>query len=365
MNISLKDIPIRDIVNGYVDSIDTGVRGYCGRLNIRPPYQREFVYKDAQRDAVIDTVFKGFPLNTIYWSKNADGTFEVLDGQQRTISICQFCEGDFSINLNGRTKWFHNLTDDEKEKILSYELKVYICEGNESEKLEWFKTINIAGEKLREQELRNAVYTGSWLEAAKRYFSKNGCAAYELGKKYLNGSPIRQDYLETTLKWISNGDIEGYMSAHQHDPNADELRYYFEDVIRWVERYFPTYRAKLMQGLPWGDFYNAHKGDALKSDEMEAAIVKLIADEEVENKKGIYAYLLTGAEKHLNLRAFPDDIAQRKYDEQQGKCPMCGKEFRIDEMEADHIKPWHKGGKTTEDNCQMLCRHCNRTKSGK
>lgn len=225
--------------------------------------------------------------------------------------------------------------------------------------------VNIAGVKLTDQELRNAVYTGPWLSDAKRYFSKNGCAAWELGKGYLKGSPIRQDFLETAIKWLSKGDIEGYMTAHQQDKNADELWHYYEDVIRWVERYFPVYREKLMKGLSWGDFYNAHKNDNLDKDKLEDEIKRLLKDDEVENKKGIYAYLLGGEDKYLSLRAFPDDIAQAVYDKQGGVCPMCAKHFQIEEMEADHIVPWHRGGKTVIENCQMLCQHCNRTKSGK
>src|SRR5690606_23188166 len=177
MNIELKEITVRELTDGYEDNEEGGVIGFGGKLDIRPPYQREFIYKEKQRDAVIDTILKNFPLNVMYWAVREDGNFEVIDGQQRTISICQYVNGDFAYMF----KYFHNLKDDEKQKILDYKLMVYICSGTDSEKLEWFKTINIAGENLTDQELRNAVYSGSWVTDAKRYFSKNGCAAYQIG----------------------------------------------------------------------------------------------------------------------------------------------------------------------------------------
>jgi hypothetical protein len=230
MKIDLKEIPVRELTDGYADNAEAGVVGYGGRLDVRPPYQREFIYKDKQRDAVIDTIIKDFPLNVMYWAVRENGDFEVIDGQQRTISICQFVEGDFA--FEGR--YFHNLQKDEQETILAYRLMVYQCSGTDSEKLGWFKTINIAGEKLTDQELRNAVYSGPWVSDAKRYFSKNGCPAYGIGSDYVNGSPIRQDYLETAIDWLNVGDIEGYMAKQQHKPNANELWLYFQCVISWV-----------------------------------------------------------------------------------------------------------------------------------
>lgn len=244
MDIKLREIPIRELIAGYINNAEDGVVGYGGRLNIRPKYQREFVYKDKQRDSVIETVRKDFPLNVMYWVANPDGTYEVLDGQQRTISICEYVTGNFSLNF----QYFHNLEEVEKEQILDYTLMIYFCEGNDREKLDWFETINIAGEKLTAQELRNAIYTGTWLTDAKRYFSKTGCAAYGIGSDYLNGSPIRQDYLETAIDWISGGGeekIKEYMSKHQHDPNANELWLYYQNVINWVKVIFPNYRKEM------------------------------------------------------------------------------------------------------------------------
>ena len=361
MKIQLEQIKIRDVVNGYVNNdADNSVVGFGGKLNIRPKYQREFVYNEKQRAEVINTIKHGFPLNVMYWCKNDDGTFEVLDGQQRTISICEFVSGVFS--FEGR--YFNNLTDTEREQILNYELMVYICEGNDKEKLDWFKIINIAGEKLTDQELRNAIFTGEWLSDAKRYFSKNGCAAYKVGEKYLNGSPIRQDYLETAIRWISNDDVEEYMAKHQHEPNANELWLYFQKVINWVQVVFPNYR-KEMKGIEWGFYYNEYKSVNYNSKKLEEKIVELMVDDDVSKKSGIYEYLLDGKEKHLSIRAFTDKIKREAYEKQGGICAKCGGHFELKEMEADHITPWHDGGKTIADNCQMLCRECNRRKSGK
>jgi hypothetical protein len=359
MKIELNEIFIRDLIKDYVDNQEEGVFGYGGKLNIRPKYQREFVYKDKQRDAVIETVQKNFPLNVMYWVKN-ENNFEVLDGQQRTISICQYVNGDYSIN----SRAWHNLTKDEQEQILNYKLMIYFCEGTDSEKLAWFRIINIAGEKLTDQELRNAVYTGTWLTDAKRYFSKSGCAAYGLANNYVNGSAIRQDYLETALSWISEGHIEDYMSKNQHEPNANELWLYFQNVINWVKVVFPNYR-KEMKGIEWGIFYNKYKSKKFNSTELEKQIIKLIDDDDVTNNKGIYPYLLTGDEKYLSIRLFTDKEKRKAYENQKGICLKCKKHFEIEEMDGDHITPWVEGGKTLPDNLQMLCKECNRRKGKK
>jgi len=367
MDIALKEITVGALVDGYKDNEEEGVTGYGGRLNIRPKYQREFIYKDPQRDAVIDTLQKGFPLNTMYWMVNDNDTFEVLDGQQRTISICQFVSSKFSMkNLFGRQElmYFSNLTDAEQQKILDYRLMIYFCQGTDRERLEWFRTINIAGEELTEQEVRNAVYTGEWLTDAKRHFSKTGCAAYGLAKEYLSGVAIRQDYLETALQWISNNDIERYMSAHQHSENASELWQYFQSVIHWVKTTFPRYRRE-MKGLAWGELYNRYKDVSLNAADLEKEVARLMEDEDVTNKKGIYAYLLDGQEKHLNIRDFRDSEKRTAYEKQAGICAHCRKHFEIGEMDADHITPWHEGGRTTAENCQVLCKECNRRKGGR
>lgn len=360
MNIELKEITVRELFKNYEDNYEEGVRGYDGKLDIRPPYQREFIYKDKQRDAVIDTIQKEFPLNVMYWSVREDGNFEIIDGQQRTISVCQYIEGDFSF----KGLYFHNLQNDKQEQILNYKLMIYFCSGTDSEKLEWFKTINIAGEKLTDQELRNAVYHGSWVSDAKRYFSKNGCAAYGLGGSFLNGSAIRQDYLETTIKWISIDSINNYMAVHQNEPNANELWLYYQNVISWVKVVFPKYRRE-MKGIDWGFLYNEFKKQNFDSKKLEVAVSQLMEDEDVTNKKGIYLYVLSGKEKYLNIREFTQNQKREAYENQKGICAVCKEHFEIDEMEADHITPWHLGGKTSSENCQMLCKEDNRRKSGR
>jgi len=368
MKIELHKITVRKVVDGFQDNAIEGVVAYGGKLDVRPKYQREFVYKEKQRDAVIETIKKGFPLNVMYWMVKGDGTYEMLDGQQRTISIGQYVSGDFSLD----NRFFHNLTKEEQDQILDYELMIYFCEGTDKERLEWFKTINIAGEKLTDQEIRNAVYTGPWLSDAKIKFSKPNCAAYLLandGGALLSGSPIRQEYLETALSWINNGEIEDYMAKHQHDENANELWDYFQNVIAWVRKTFPNYR-KEMAHVNWGELYNQFKDKKLNPVKLESEIKELMQDEDVTKKSGIYPYVLTRKEKYLNIREFTEKMKREAYERQNGICPWCKKEKRskqkwdIEEMEADHIKPWREGGKTIAENCQMLCKEHNRIKSG-
>ncbi len=364
MNIDLKEITINNITDGFEDSDEAGVVAYGGKLDIRPPYQREFIYKDKQRDAVIDSVRKDFPLNVMYWAVRNDGHYEVIDGQQRTISICQYVNGDFSIDGLA----FHNLQDDQQQQILDYKLMVYFCSGTDSEKLDWFRTINIAGEEHTDQELRNAVYAGPWTANAKRYFSKTGCPAYGLASDYLKGTAIRQEYLETAIEWhagaTSAGTIEEYMSKHQDDPNAVALWNYFRSVIDWTKASFPKYRRE-MKGVKWGPLYNEFGSKALDADTLEKQVAKLMMDDDVQRKSGIYPYVLDGDERHLNIRSFSDNMKREAYERQKGVCVKCKKKFELHEMEGDHIKPWHEGGKTNTANCQMLCKDDNRRKSWK
>ena len=364
MRITLKKISVRDLVDDYHDDGEGGVRGYSGKLDIRPPFQREFVYKDKQRDAVVETINNGFPLNMMYWAVRQDGTYEVIDGQQRKISVAQYVKGDYS--LDGR--YFHNLQDDEQERILNYPLQVYVCEGNASEKLDWFRIINIAGEKLTGQELRNAVYAGPWVSDAKRYFSRKGaaCPAYAVGSRYVNGRADRQEYLEAAIQWIKDEGqtIEEYMAAHQHDRTASALWNHFQSVINQVEAIFPNYREP-MKGVDWGGLYGQLKDESLDPERLEAKVARLMIDDDVTKKGGIYSYLLTGEERHLNIRAFSDAMKQKAFERQEGVCSSCKKVFEMSEMDADHIDPWSNGGKTAQENCQMLCKPCNRRKSNK
>lgn len=315
MKIELQKITIRELVEGYVDDPEGGVSGYGGRLDIRPAYQREFVYKEKDRDAVIRTVMRGFPLNVMYWAKRKDGTFEVMDGQQRTISICRYVAGDFAWGeLELGRRYFHRQPEDIQRKFLDYELMVYLCEGEESEKIDWFRTINIAGLELTEQEMRNAIYPGPFVSDAKRYFSKPGCVAYKLGGKYLKGDLDRQAYLETALMWIANTDkakaVDDYMCIHQGDGEATKLWLHFQKVINWVETIFPTYRRE-MKGLDWGRLYARYGTRAYNPQKLDREVAELMADRDVQRHSGIYEFLLSDRTlfEKLNLRTFdPDDM---------------------------------------------------------
>ncbi len=370
MNITLKTIPIRDLVDGYQDDGEGGVTGYGGRLDIRPPYQREFVYKEKQRNAVIETINSGFPLNTMYWAVREDGRYEVIDGQQRTISAAQYVAGDFS--LKGR--YFHNLPEDEKHQILNYVLQVYICKGKPSEKLKWFETVNMVGERLTPQELRNAVFAGPWVSDAKRYFSRKGaaCPAYAIGSRYVTGRTDRQEYLETAISWIAGASsakdtdetIRDYMGQHQQDTSAAELWKHFQAVISRVETVFPGYRPA-MKGVDWGGLYERLRDEIRESEALEVEVSRLMLDDDVTKKSGIWPYLLTGQERHLSIRVFSVAMKQQAFEKQAGICPRCSEQFEIVAMEADHITPWSEGGRTIAENCQMLCRDCNRRKSSR
>jgi len=364
VKIQQLDLTVRDLIEGYYDDGEGGVVGYGGALDIRPPFQREFIYDDKERKAVINSILKGFPLNVMYWASRDDGRFEIIDGQQRTISIAQYVAEKPGFSFEGLG--FDNLQSDIKEKILNYELMVYVCSGTDSEKLEWFEIINIAGKRLSNQELLNAIYHGSWVTDAKRYFSKRGCPAYQIGRDYLRNSVKveRQEYLETAIKWISENNIKEYMRLNQECESAAPLWEYFQAVIDWIKATFTTYR-KSMKGVDWGGLYKRCKDCEIDPDELEAEIETLLDDEEVQRESGIYPYVLTREEKHLNLRAFDARMKRRLYRKQNGICAICEKDFGISEMEADHITPWSEGGKTIEQNCQMLCRKCNREKSSK
>lgn len=368
MKIELKQITIRDLTDGYNDMEDEGVVAYGGKLNVRPKYQRNFVYDDKKRNEVIRSVKRGFPINVMYWAVNSDGTFEMLDGQQRTISICEYVGKKFSINA----AYFQTLTEDERNAFLDYPLQVYFCEGSDKEKLEWFEIINIATEVLTAQELRNAVYTGEWLTDAKRKFSKRNCVASKMNNGLVSGDPNRQLLLEHVLEWCAEKeDIKGkknemicqYMANHQMDKNANREWQYFQDVINWAHKIFGEKVISIMKGQEWGALYNAHHETFYDSDDVAKEVSRLLKDDDVTNKKGIIEYVLTRDERHLSIRAFTQAQKEQMYEEQGGICPCCGQHFELSEMEADHRKPWSKGGKTEIANGQMLCADCNRKKS--
>lgn len=370
MTIKQIEVSVRDITRGYINNDEQGVRGYNGQLDIRPPYQREFIYNEKEQQAVITTVLNGYPLNVMYWvkrSEDAECPYEVMDGQQRTLSLCEYVDGKFSYDF----KNFFNQPKDIQERILNYKLTVYVCEGEPSEKLEWFKTINIAGKPLNEQEINNAIFAGPFVSDAKRHFSKSNCGAYRLGKDLVNGIAIRQDYLKKALEWMADHETReghrqtpvGYMATHQHDPNANNLWSYFQQVLNWAITNFDMRRFKrIMKGLDWALYYDTYSKKTLNTSEMAQQISVLMRDSEIQRLNGIIPYVLTGDERHLDLRTFPDDIKMAVWEQQKHICPHCGKEFDFEFMEGDHITPWREGGRTVIENCQMLCRECNRRK---
>lgn len=373
MTIKQIEVTVGDITRGYVNNDELGVRGYDGRLDIRPPYQREFIYNEKERQAVITTVLHGYPLNVMYWVKRSDDAecpYEVMDGQQRTLSLCEYVDGKFSHEF----KNFFNQPEDIRRRILDYRLTVYVCEGEPSEKLEWFKTINIAGKPLNEQEINNAVYAGPFVSDAKRHFSKSNCAAYRLAKDLVIGTPIRQDFLKKALEWMAEHEtrqghvqsVVGYMARHQHDPNANNLWSYFQNVANWAITNFDLrHFKKIMKGLDWAGLYDRFHDHVLDTVELTGRISALMGDDEIQRQQGIIPYVLTGDERHLDLRGFSENVKLAVWERQGHICPLCGKEFGYEFMEGDHIIPWRAGGRTVPENCQMLCRECNRRKSGK
>lgn len=383
MKINLMKLKVRDLVQGYnEDAVTSKVSAWNGNLDVRPEYQREYVYDDKQRDSVINTVLHGFPLNIMYFvdrGENVEGArYEVLDGQQRIISICRFKTlSALSVKLPAPTGGsnavnFPNLFDEQQEAFLDYELQVYVCEGTEKEKIEWFEVINIAGEKLEKQEIRNAVLHSAWLTDAKSAFSRHNGAVNKKYGKYFSGDVIRQKYLETAFRWHADAEgiqdkdtetvIRRYMMNHSSDKNADALWKYTEDVFNWVEKTFGKF-DKTMNGVEWGYLYNKHKDDSLDPDDIHKQIETLMADDEVQKKSAIYEYILTGEKKVLNLRSFSEKDKITMYNRQKGLCAICGKPFGIKDMRGDHVVPWSKGGVTDISNGQMLCVTCNLAKS--
>jgi len=365
MKQEIQRFSIRSFYDGYKETADDVV-AFGGLLNVRPKFQREFIYPPDKQEAVIQSILKDCIIGFFTWSLNNDGTYSNIDGQQRSISILRFISGRYSINYEGKPNFFFNLPAEVQKRILDYELYVVLIEGTDEEKLDWFRIINIAGMVLTDQELRNATYSGPWLESAKLYFSKPNCPAYNIGSKYLNGAVNRQDYLEKALEWISDKKPEDYMAKHQLETNADELWDYFKKVIDWIKTIFPVYRKEL-KGLDWGKLYKTYSCNTYDPDVLEEKIKTLMMDDDVTKKAGIYEYVLSSGinEKVLNIRSFTDSQKRAAYEKQSGICPKCGKHFGIEEMEGDHIIPWSLGGKTEVENLQMLCKDCNRVKSNK
>lgn len=385
MQITKTKINVKDLVNGYVNDTDTdiekGVYAYDGKLCVRPAFQRSFVYDKQQENAVIDTVLKGFPLNLMYWVDNGDGTYDCLDGQQRTISLCNFADGISSIKNpainDGKATYIHNLhrTNPELEQAFyDYELEVYICKGTKAEQLAWFKTINIAGEELYPQELRNVSYVSPWLTDAKRYFSKaNGsstakCPAERIGGEYTNKNANRQEILAQVISWIMDTDIKDdeaicqYMEDHVLDKDASDLWNYFNNVINWVTEIFPGVYDKGMKTVNWGKLYNEYKNIDIDPDEIADEFQELMeakATKELDiSVAKICEYCISHDDTLLKHRAFNEAQKTTLYNRQKGICPDCGKHFLKSEMHAHHIVPWYNGGLTELDNGVMLCKEC-------
>jgi len=385
MKIEIPVVTIRELVSKYKDSGQNGVVAFAGKLNVRPAYQREFVYEPEDRNRVNQSVYNGLPLNSMYWAKNPDGTFEVIDGQQRIISICQFITNNdghgnpIAINFNGKNnQTFKGLSLEKQKEILDYQLQVYVCIGTDDEKLDWFHTINIAGKQMTEQELLNANYTGQWLTNAKACFSKKSnniainYAFYNNNEKdtllsVTSEAANRQELLALVLKWISNYNSEeyaepkDYMAKHRNDNNADELWAYYISVIDWVKGLFPNYR-KEMKGVEWGVLYNKYHTNKYDVNVIEDELSRLfnIYDEDPDglNKGGFYEYVLSGNKNLIWKRLFSQKQQRQAWINQSKKCAICGKCFDVKDMEAHHKIAYGDGGETVVNNCMMLCHDC-------
>lgn len=387
MNTELRtDITVEEICKGfhYNELEGKGLYGLSGKLTIQPEYQRNYIYADGKKDvAVIDSVLKGYPIGLIYFNKVGDDKFEVLDGQQRITSLGRFVEGVLSIiDESGIPQDINSIATDKREKILKTKLLIYICEGTESEIKEWFRTINIAGVPLKPQELLNAVFSGPFVTKAKEEFSNSQNAHIQMWSHFINGTANRQDFLERALDWVSKGNISDYMKQHRRDDNITELKTYFNAVLGWVNSVFPTPYDK-MKGLEWGRLYETYHKQPYDPQKVDERVAELLDDPQVENNSGVFEYVLGGEQdtKLLNVRVFDEKIKRQVYklqtDDAEMKgisnCPYCaiGHEatktriWKLSEMDADHVSAWSKGGATTIENCQMLCKTHNRAKGNR
>ena len=379
------DITIKDICDGFVynELEGKGLYGLSGKLTIQPEYQRNYIYADGKKDvAVIDSIISGYPLGLIYFNEPENGRYEVLDGQQRITSFGRFVTNKFAIKVDGMEQYFSGLPENLQKKILEYPLTIYICQGEEKEIKDWFKTINIAGVPLNEQELRNAIYSGPFVTKAKEEFSNSQNANIQKWSAYISGSVNRQSFLETALEWVSDGNIEGYMSEHRFNDNINELKTHFTSVIDWISSVFMDLTSD-MCGVEWGRLYSEYHKKPYNPQEVSRKLQELYDDPYVKNHKGIFEYILGGCSdtKLLDVRIFDDATKKRVYSVQTkeatekgiSNCPLCaiGHEanstriYKLDEMDADHVSAWSKGGATSEENCQMLCKTHNRAKGNR
>lgn len=388
MKTTLKtDITIKDICEGFVynELEGKGLFGLAGKLTIQPEYQRNYIYADGKKDvAVINSVLNEYPLGLLYFNKRKDGQLEVLDGQQRITSLGRFVTGRFAIkDANGMEHYFDGLAEDKQKLILATKLLVYECEGVESEIKEWFKTVNIAGIPLNEQELLNAVYSGTFVTLGKEEFSNSQNANIQKWRSYLSGSVDRQDYWRTALAWVSKGEIDDYMSRHRHDDNIKEVLTYFNSVLGWIDSIFPVVYSE-MKGLEWGRLYETYHRQPYNPTLMNDKVKELMMDPYIKELKGIFEYLLGGEQdpKLLNIRFFDEATKRSVYQQQteaaknaqHSNCPYClmstqeaqrTKIWKLEDMDADHVTAWSKGGSTDASNCQMLCKTHNRAKGNR
>ena len=392
MDTDLKQYTVAEVTKGFVynELEGKGLFGLDGDLVIQPEYQRHYIYGDGKKDvAVIDSLLKGYPLGLIYFvdtSATSGPHLEVLDGQQRITSVGRFVTGKFAIVRNGKEQTFSSLAKEDRDRITESKLLVYVCSGTEAEIKEWFQTINIAGVPLKPQELRNAIYSGPFVTAAKAVFSNSNNANQQKWSHFVNGDPKRQEVLEDALDWVAsakNQTIDGYMAAHRHDTGIHELETYFTTVIDWIDSVFTAPPDKAMRGLDWGALYEKYKGTAYKADQLNERLQELLNDPSVKDKKGIYPYILGGEEdpRLLNVRLFEDSVKKAAYKRQTDKataagisnCPLCAvgdnankaRIYKEKEMEADHVAAWSKGGLSTLENCEMLCVTHNRSKGNR
>lgn len=380
------DLTVKDINEGFVynEYEGKGLFGWNGKLTIQPEYQRNYIYADGKKDvAVIESLLKEYPLGLLYFVKVGEDKYEILDGQQRVTSFGRYITGKFAVkDENGMEQYFDGLSEYKKNKILNASLTIYICEGEESEIKEWFKTINIVGVPLNNQELLNAIYSGPFVTMAREEFSNSSNAYIQKWSAYIKGDVNRQDYLATALNWVSKGNIDSYMSLHRYDTNINELKTYFNSVIDWISSVFKDVKSD-MRGLPWGEFYEKYHRNSYDASIVSKKLCELYADQSVTNTKGIYEYILGGCvdTKLLEIRVFDDNIKRVVYEQQTNtakaknisNCPLCAlgndnnkiKIWEFREMDADHVTAWSKGGATNSKNCQMLCITHNRSKGNR
>lgn len=380
------DLTVRDINEGFVynEYEGKGLFGWGGKLTIQPEYQRNYIYADGKRDvAVIDSLLKGYPLGLLYFVKVGEDKYEILDGQQRVTSFGRFITDKFAIkDEHGMEQYFDGLAKNLQDKILDSQLTIYICEGEESEIKEWFKTINIVGVPLNNQELLNAIYSGPFVTMAREEFSNSQNANIQKWSAYIKGDVNRQEYLATALNWVSKGNVDSYMSQHRFDTNITELKAYFNSVITWATTVFKDVKSD-MRGLEWGRLYEMYHNNSYDPNKVSEILCKLYADPQVQDTKGICEYILGGCKdtKLLNIRVFDDNTKRVVYEKQTkeaklkdiSNCPLCAigndnnknRIWELKEMDADHVTAWSKGGSTDIDNCQMLCQTHNRAKGNK